>query len=105
MYSDADRKRIHVINFGGARSITRKYFAKAVNYYARNDPILYVNRRAYSLMQKVMNQTDQEVIYQKHNTSFVFLRGRAQHPLADHAILGPTYMEAIQREAAGEFDA
>lgn len=52
-------------------------------------------------MTKVMNQTDQEVIYLKHNTSFVFLRGRAQSALADHSFLGPTYMEAIQREAAG----
>jgi hypothetical protein len=50
---------------------------------------------------QVMNQTDQEVIYVKHNTSFVFLRGRAQSPLADHAFIGPTYIEALHREAAG----
>jgi hypothetical protein len=90
-----------VINFGGARSITRKYFGKAVNYYARNDPILLVNRRAATLMSKLLNQTDGEVIYLKHNTSFVFLRGRAQSPLADHSFVGPTYIEALQREAAG----
>jgi hypothetical protein len=91
-----------VVNFGGARSITQKYFAKATNYYARNDPILYVNRRAMALMQQVMNQTDGEVIYLKHNTSFVFLQGRAGDALADHSLVGPTYLMALQREAAGE---
>ena len=42
-----------MVTFGGARSITQKYFAKATNYYARNDPILLVNRRAMALMQQV----------------------------------------------------
>lgn len=42
-----------MVTFGGARSITQKYFAKATNYYARNDPILLVNRRAMNLMQQV----------------------------------------------------
>lgn len=31
---------------------------QAVNYYARNDPILLVNRRAATLMSKLMNQTN-----------------------------------------------
>lgn len=92
-----------MINFGGARSITQKYFAKATNYYARNDPILLVNRRAMALMQQVLNQTDGEVIYLKHNTSFVFLQGRAGDALADHSLVGPTYLTALQREAAGEY--
>lgn len=98
---EADRRRIDVINFGGARSITQKYFAKATNYYARNDPILLVNRRAMALMQQVMNDScDGEVIYLKHNTSFVFLQGRSGDALTDHALIGPTYLTALNKEAA-----
>ncbi len=94
-----------MINFGGARSITQKYFAKATNYYARNDPILYVNRRAMALMQQVLKEeADGEVIYLKHNTSFVFLQGRAGDALTDHSLVGPTYLTALQREAAGADD-
>lgn len=100
---EEDRRRIDVVTFGGARSITQKYFAKATNYYARNDPILLVNRRAMALMQQVINQTDGEVIYLKHNTSFVFLQGRAGDALTDHSLVGPTYLTALQREAAGAF--
>ena len=54
-----------------------------------------------SLMQQVMNQTDGEVIYLKHNTSFVFLKGRAGDGLTDHYFVGPTYLTALHKEAAG----
>lgn len=47
-----------MINFGGAWSITRKYFARAVNYYARNDPIIYVNKRAYALMMQLRGEAN-----------------------------------------------
>ena len=98
---EADRRRIDVLNFGGARSITQKYFGKAVNYYARNDPILLVNRRAMNLMQQVLNESaDGEVIYLKHNTSFVFLQGRAGDAFTDHSLVGPTYLTALHKEAA-----
>jgi hypothetical protein len=36
----------------------------------------------------------------KHNTSFVFLKGLANNPIFDHAMTGPTYLGALQREAA-----
>lgn len=49
----------------------------------------------------MINQTDGEVIYLKHNTSFVFLQGRAGDALTDHSLVGPTYLTALQREAAG----
>jgi len=98
---EEDRRRIDVINFGGARSITQKYFGKATNYYARNDPILLVNRRAMNLMQQLLNESaDGEVIYLKHNTSFVFLQGRAGDRFADHSLVGPTYLTALNKEAA-----
>lgn len=41
----------------------------------------------------------QEVREQKHNTSFVFLRGLAKHPVIDHRANGPTYLIALKREA------
>lgn len=98
---ETDRRRIDVLNFGGARSITQKYFGKATNYYARNDPILLVNRRAMNLMQQLLNESaDGEVIYLKHNTSFVFLQGRAGDALTDHSFIGPTYLMALNKEAA-----
>lgn len=40
-----------------------------------------------------------EVTEQKHNTSFVFLRGLAKHPVIDHRANGPTYLIALKREA------
>ncbi|CAM9283951.1 unnamed protein product, partial [Phaeothamnion confervicola] len=93
--------RIDVLAFGGARSITRKYFGgRTVNYYARNDPLVFVDRRAAGLMKHAVNQTYQEVMYAKHNTTFVFLAGRANNALVDHSLEGPTYMAALEREAA-----
>ncbi|CAN0312189.1 unnamed protein product, partial [Discosporangium mesarthrocarpum] len=91
--------QIDVVTFGGARSITRKYFTgRAVNYYARNDPLVMVDRRA-AVMMKATSNTEYQEMNAKHNTTFIFLEGRAKHSLLDHSLEGPTYQHALRREA------
>ncbi len=43
-----ETSRIDVITLGPGRSITRKYFkgGRLVNYYAKNDPVVLLDRRA-----------------------------------------------------------
>ena len=49
-----ERSRIDVITFGAGRSLTRKYFpSNVVNYYARNDPCLIVDRRGNKLTKRL----------------------------------------------------
>ncbi|CAM9664883.1 unnamed protein product [Hapterophycus canaliculatus] len=56
------RDKIDVLTFGGARSITRKYFSgRVVNYYARNDPLVKLDRRAAELMKLTNDTKFQEV--------------------------------------------
>lgn len=108
--SAAETDRIDVTTFGGGRSITQKYFkGRVVNYYARNDPLVLLDRRAGQLVKRVpglpsnkVNITTYppcEVKDRKHNTSFVFLRGVANNPIFDHAMSGPTYLGALKLEA------
>ncbi|CAN0229874.1 unnamed protein product, partial [Ectocarpus sp. 12 AP-2014] len=96
------RDKIDVVTFGGARSITRKYFSgRVVNYYARNDPLVKLDRRAAELM-KLTNNTKFQEINEKHNTTFVFLEGRARQFVLDHSLEGPTYQHALMKEAKGK---
>lgn len=105
--------RIDIATFGGGRSITRKYFAggRIVNYYAHNDPVLLLDKRA-SALSKLLNDTTarsvvtdgQRTAYNeirdiKHNTTFVFLDGQLNHPIRDHDMQGPTYTMALKLEA------
>ncbi|CAM9217967.1 unnamed protein product [Ectocarpus fasciculatus] len=94
------RDKIDVLAFGGARSITRKYFS-GLNYYARNDPLVKLDRRAAELM-KLTNNTKFQEINEKHNTTFVFLEGRARQFVLDHSLEGPTYQHALRKEAKGK---
>ncbi len=107
--SVAETDRIDVATFGGGRSITRKYFkGRIVNYYARNDPLVILDRRAGTLVKKVPledasspagSAPPSEVKDLKHNTTFVFLRGIANNPVYDHSMTGPTYLRALNMEA------
>ncbi len=94
---------IDVATFGAARSITRKYFRnRAVNYYARNDPLLRLDRRAAELLKWAGPEEGDvmEVNYLKHNTTFIFMEGRARAGLRDHSLEGPTYRAALEMEAS-----
>lgn len=108
--SVAETDRIDVTTFGGGRSITQKYFkGRIVNYYARNDPLVLLDRRAGQLVKRVPGLPSDranittyppcEVKDRKHNTSFVFLRGVANNPIFDHSMTGPTYLGALKLEA------
>ncbi len=94
---------IDVATFGAARSITRKYFRnRVVNYYARNDPLIRVDRRAAELLKWAGTEEGDamEVNYLKHNTTFIFMEGRAGAGLRDHSLEGPTYRAALEMEAS-----
>ncbi len=94
---------IDVATFGAARSITRKYFRnRAVNYYARNDPLIRLDGRASELLKWADPEVGDimEVNYLKHNTTFIFMEGRARAGLRDHSLEGPTYRAALEIEAS-----
>ncbi len=94
---------IDVATFGAARSITRKYFRnRAVNYYARNDPLIRLDRRAAELLKWADPEEGDvmEVNYLKHNTTFIFMEGKARAGLRDHSLEGPTYRTALEMEAS-----
>jgi hypothetical protein len=75
-----------------------------VNYYARNDPLVFFDRRAASLMKQTENCTYQEVTYAKHNTTFVFLEGKARSPIFDHSLEGPTYQVSVLATTVSELN-
>lgn len=104
--------RIDVITLGGGRSLTHKYFrGRLVNYYASNDPLLQIDQRAGNLFKSTTTTTThttaktsitsdiKQVREKKHNTSFVFIPGKAKHPIHDHSAEGETYRVALDIEA------
>ena len=117
--SYAESNRIDVVTLGGGRSLTHKYFkGRILNYYARNDPVLMLEKRASSLMKLLVNNADKNLTTGlsnvssslssshhdaiqdgKHNTTFVFMQPIANDPLADHSMYGPTYRLALTWEA------
>ncbi|KAL7449565.1 hypothetical protein ACHAWC_002534 [Mediolabrus comicus] len=84
-------KRIEIISFGGAATIctTEFSFARCINYYAVNDPILNVVPSAVKALKSGFSFGDgmqQEI---------VFLASRTGDPVTDHGLLNPTYLEAL----------
>lgn len=100
--TDSEVSRIDVTTFGGGKSLTHKYFrgSRVCNYYARNDPLVLVDKRANALLKNAGNLTYAEVKDVKHNTTFIFLDALANNPLVDHSMEGPTYRMALSLEAA-----
>mmetsp|Transcript_15411 Transcript_15411/g.23100 ORF Transcript_15411/g.23100 Transcript_15411/m.23100 type:complete len:310 (+) Transcript_15411:122-1051(+) len=84
-------KRIEIISFGGAATIcTSEFpFARCINYYSVNDPILNVVPSAVKALKSGFSFGDgmqQEII---------FLASRTGDPATDHGLLNPTYLEAL----------
>lgn len=84
-------KRIEVVSFGGAATIlTSEFpFARCINYYAVNDPILNVVPSAVKALRSGFSfggGLEQEII---------FLASRTGDPVTDHGLLNPTYLEAL----------
>jgi len=87
-------KRIEIISFGGAAAITSAEFkfARCINYYSVNDPILNVVPKAVSALKSGFafgGAFEQEI---------VFLASRTGDPVTDHGLLNPTYLEALTWE-------
>lgn len=84
-------RRIEVISFGGAATISTSEFpfARCINYYAVNDPILNVVPSAVRALKSGFSfggGSEQEII---------FLSSRTGDPVTDHGLLNPTYLEAL----------
>lgn len=109
----SETSRIDVITLGPGRSITRKYFqGRLVNYYAKNDPVVILDKRAGQLIRRtaqafnwiseklMRNMSYFSVRDAKHNTSFIFLNAILNNPIQDHSMYGPTYRIALEMEAS-----
>ncbi|KAL7531470.1 hypothetical protein ACHAXR_004058 [Thalassiosira sp. AJA248-18] len=84
-------RRIEIISFGGAATIcTSEFpFARCMNYYTVNDPILNVVPSAVKALKSGFSfggGLEQEII---------FLASRTGDPVTDHGLLNPTYLEAL----------
>jgi len=65
-------------------------FRRVINYYALNDPLLFVTPDAVRALRSGFSRTERE--------KFVFLSPHSGDPLEDHDLLGPTYKEALRWE-------
>jgi hypothetical protein len=86
--------QIEVICFGGAEAIQSSHefpFARCVNYYAINDPLLFVVPSADKALRSGFFSLFNE-------PEFIFLTPRAGDPVLDHGLFGPTYREALAWE-------
>ena len=86
-----EMERLEVLTFGGAVALQctpETPFARCVNYYAINDPLLWVVPAAVSALRSGLSLGD----------DFCFLAPRGGDPVVDHALLGPTYSLALQWE-------
>eukprot|EP00529_Nitzschia_sp_RCC80_P027725 CAMPEP_0113488206 /NCGR_PEP_ID=MMETSP0014_2-20120614/25898_1 /TAXON_ID=2857 /ORGANISM="Nitzschia sp." /LENGTH=245 /DNA_ID=CAMNT_0000381913 /DNA_START=287 /DNA_END=1024 /DNA_ORIENTATION=- /assembly_acc=CAM_ASM_000159 len=86
-----EMQQIEVIAFGGAaglRSTPTTPFLRCVNYYALNDPLLFVVPTAEQALRSGLVSDDE----------FCFLAPRDGDPIKDHHLLGPTYAQALQWE-------
>ena len=91
-----EMNQIEVIALGGAAAIRRTPqfpFRRCINYYSVNDPLIWVAPTAAQSLRsgRVVGDPDEE---------FCFLAPRAGDPVEDHALLGPTYLQALKWEAA-----
>jgi hypothetical protein len=87
-----EMSQIEIIAFGGAAAIHKTPqtpFARVVNYYAVNDPLLLVVPQAAQALRSGFVGEDSE---------FCFLAPRIGDPIRDHNLFGPTYAQALAWE-------
>lgn len=85
-----EMKRTEILCFGGAaalQSTPETPFARCINYYAVNDPLLLVVPAAANALRSGLFADD-----------FCFLAPRGGDPVVDHKLCGPTYALALQWE-------
>lgn len=86
--SPLEMSQIEVLAFGGAvalRKTPETPFARVVNYYSVNDPLLLMVPTAAQALRSGL-VADEE---------FCFLAPRVGDPIRDHDLLGPTYRTAL----------
>lgn len=86
-----EMSQIEVLAFGGAAALRKSPqtpFARVVNYYSVNDPLLLVVPPAAQALRSGFVGDDE----------FCFLAPRAGDPIRDHDLLGPTYATALAWE-------
>lgn len=89
-------KQIEVLAFGGGTAITRDefpHFSRVVNYYAINDPLLFIVPAAARAL-----RTGFAFSRISGEQEFVFLTPRIGDPAQDHGLCGDTYLEALAWE-------
>lgn len=105
----SEMSQIEVICFGGAETIRRSEefpFARCVNYYSVNDPLLLlVPSAARALRSGFLGIGDESCVkssslVMNSNTEpeLVFLTPRSGDPILDHGLFGPTYIDALRWE-------
>jgi len=95
--TQAQQERIEVVCFGGAAALTSRdfpHFARRVNYYSCNDPLLHVVSNAA----KALNTGFLGGFTQGGEPEFVFLTPKGNDPIIDHGLLGPTYSDIVAWE-------
>ncbi|GMI06723.1 hypothetical protein TrVE_jg8095 [Triparma verrucosa] len=99
----SEQRKIEIIAFGGAAAITTTEFpnfARCVNYYSLNDPLLQIvppASRALSTGLLSFSAATGE-------PEFVFLTPRGNDPIVDHGLLGPTYKDLVCLEGRRYID-
>jgi len=103
----AEMSQVEVLCFGGAVSIHRsdeRPFARCVNYYSVNDPLLLVNPGASRALRTGVwgmgsgsnsGSGLAAMLDPLTEPEFVFLTPRGNDPIIDHGLLGPTYIDAL----------
>jgi hypothetical protein len=87
-----EMSQMEVIAFGGAAAIRRTPqtpFHRVMNYYSVNDPLLLVVPSAAQALRSGIVGSQEE---------FCFLAPRIGDPVQDHALLAPTYAQALAWE-------
>mmetsp|Transcript_17660 Transcript_17660/g.26447 ORF Transcript_17660/g.26447 Transcript_17660/m.26447 type:complete len:217 (+) Transcript_17660:3761-4411(+) len=110
--------QIEVICFGGAEALecSEKYpFARCINYYSINDPLLFVVPSAAKALRtgfmgmggikhhkgggrQSTASSLAALVDPDAEPEFVFLTPRAGDPIVDHGLFGPTYIDALRWE-------
>lgn len=89
--SPVEMSQIEVVAFGGAAALQKTAvtpFARCVNYYSANDPLLLLVPSAVQALRSGFVT----------NEEFCFLAPREGDPIADHGLLGLTYGAALEWE-------
>lgn len=95
-----EMSRIEVIAFGGAAALRRcaeTPFARCVNYYSVNDPLLALVPSAEKALRSGFLGVCSRGL-PSDEPEFVFLTPRGGDPILDHGLLGPTYLRALEWE-------